>query len=295
MKRWLLCCLKAGLIGLWGVSASLWAANEASVGPNKADIGFTSVINGDNHMDVVISSEAGVVQGCQPGQYWDIGKGGCTSAVQLRTVSTSRACNCTCPGAGSCTSSQSGTYPVYGWRLPTAGNELISSYGQTTWGACQIVTNACEEDNTAPPDGNLPPPGTVLYVTAFICNSINPSYNLGVLSSARKNDIISVYRSFNYGGRCPESGGYTSWQGIWDSLAKDYQNKLGGTYENALLMVAATVESQMRANANSNQENVPSVNGPRLNAACTQVAQARYGASVTATYVVNSGDTCVIN
>lgn len=268
-------------------------SNAAALDANKADIHLDSDLK---HMDIVIGSP-GNTGGCPAGQYWDIGRGRCTTEVQLRTVNVSEACSCTCPAGtlGSCSAKRDGSYPVYGWRLPTAGNEKISRYGATSWGACQIVTNACEEDNTAPPDGNLPPPGTRLYVTAFICNSTNPSYNLGVLSSAGKNYIISVYRSFNYGGRCPESGGYTSWQGIWDSLARDYQNKFSGSYENALDKVKRDVESQMRANAYSNQENVPSVNGPRLNAACTQVAQARYGASVSATYVINTGDTCVIN
>jgi hypothetical protein len=207
----------------------------------------------------------------------------------------SRACSCTCPQKGSCTSSQSGTYPVYGWRLPPAGGEQISSYGATSWGSCQMVTNACEADTTPPAGTKPPPPGTMLYVTAFICNSNNPSYSSGVLPSSNKDYIISVYRGFNYGGRCPESGGFTFWQSTWDSLAKDYQNNLGGSYQNALSNVQDKVESQMRASANTNQENIPSVNGPRLNTACTQMAQAQYGASVKATYILNTGDTCVIN
>jgi hypothetical protein len=158
-----------------------------------------------------------------------------------------------------------------------------------------MVTNACEADTTPPAGTKPPPPGTMLYVTAFICNSNNPGYGAGVLPSSRKDYVIGVYRGFNYGGRCPESGGYMFWQGTWDSLAKDYQNKFSGSYDNALEMVKRDVQSQMEASANSNQENNPAVNGPRLNLACTQVAQAKYGASVTATYILNTGDTCVIN
>ena len=284
------CCLLPSL---------LFAAQPAvtvdpnSLGANKADINFISTINGDNHMDIVINPGG---SGCSAGQFWDVNVGGCTSPVTLRTESTSRACSCTCPQKGSCTSSQSGTYPVYGWRLPPSGSEQISSYGATSWGACQMVTNACESDTTAPPGGgNPPPPGTTLYVTAFICNSSNPSYGSGVLSSSGKDTIIGVYRGFNYGSRCPESGGYTFWQSTWDSLAKNYQQSNGGSYESALDTVQSELESQMRASAKTNQENDPAVNGPRLNAACTQVAQARYGGSVTATYLLNTGDTCVIN
>lgn len=69
MKRCLLRCLKAGLIGLWFLSSSSWAASEGIAGVSKADIEFTSVINGDNHMDIVIGSGNGAVQGCLPGQY----------------------------------------------------------------------------------------------------------------------------------------------------------------------------------------------------------------------------------
>lgn len=278
MKRCLLRCLKAGLIGLWFLSAPSWAANDVSAGVNKADIEFTSVINGDNHMDVVISSGNGTVQGCTPGQYWDIGRGGCTSAIQLRTVSTSRACNCACPGAGSCTSSQIGTYPVLGWRLPPSGAELVSSNGATSWNACQIVTNSCTADT-----GPAHPPGSVeqIVVANLICDSSSPYYSMGTGTTPQKETIIRAYRQHVNGfGRCPEFmyAGYDGWM-YWQNLVTSHQKTID------------EVDREIRVEGVSNAD-VEAV----VNAACADGARSAFGVGsfVSAKYIKGTGNRCSV-
>lgn len=276
---------------LFGADANV-AVDGNKLSTNTADIGLVSTINGDNHMDIVINPGG---HGCTAGQWWDIGVGRCTSAVTLRTETTSRSCTCTCPEEGTCTSSQTGTYPVFGWRLPTAGNELISGYGATTWNACQVVTNACV-GGTAPPGGEKPPPGTLFYFDAFICNSSHPQYSSGPLSAANKNSIISTYIGFNYGGRCPEAAGYVYWQSEWLRWAQSYQNDNPGTSLDVAMAKTwafPTQDSMLRA-ADKNGESSPSY-ASVLNAECSRYGSAKYGVSITATYIINSGATCIVN
>lgn len=262
------------------------------LGENKADINFISTINGDNHMDIVINPGG---QGCPAGQFWDINVGGCTAAITLRTVSTSRACTCTCPEAGSCTSSQSGTYPVYGWRTPPSGAEQVSGNGATTWGSCTMVTNACVAgDNSG--GGTPPPSGTVFYVDAFICDSSHPQYSSGPLSATYKNQIISAYRGFNpYTMRCPEQSGYVYWQSNWLSWANTWlESNPGMSLDVALASQKLTLLSTMNTAAGENGENTPGYSAV-LDQLCSSYATSKYGVSVSASYINYSGSTCIVN
>lgn len=186
------------------------ASMALALGPDTADVHFSKYSNPIN-----ITVSQGGSKGCPAGQHWDINVGGCTTAVTLRKESTSRSCGCTCPGSGSCTSSQSGTYPVYGWRIPTAGKELISGYGSTSWGACQMVTNSCQTDggdSGGGGGGGSLSPGQQLLVKILVCGPGDLNYGSGPLDSSWKSTIISSYRSFNIGSRCPEPGGFITWQ-----------------------------------------------------------------------------------
>lgn len=292
MKRCLKRCLKAGLIVLWCFSVSV-LATDGGLAANKADVEFTSLINGDNHMDIIISS--GGSKGCSAGQYWDIRVGGCTGAVQLRSVSTSRACSCSCPGAGSCTSSQSGSYPVFGWRLPTAGNELISHNGATTWNSCVMVSNSCLDDSPSTP-GTPPPPGTTFILTAFICNSAHADWGAGPLNASDKVKIIATYRQFNYGSRCPELDGYLYWQNEWLGWANAYQaENPGKSLDYALLATWVNPTQQtMNKAATQNNENSSSY-AVVLNGICADYALRKYGIKVNASYIKDSGSSCIVN
>lgn len=297
MKRCVKRYLNVGLVGLCLLSLSLWAADKGEV-VNKADIEFTSLINGDNHMDIVISSGSG--GGCSSGQYWDIGVGRCTTAVTLRTESTSRSCSCSCPEAGSCTSSQSGTYPVFGWRLPTAGNELISGYGATSWGSCQMVSNACVAGDTSPPggggDGTPPAPGTTFIIDAFICNSGHADWGSGPLGADDKSSIISTYRQFNYGSRCPELGGYVYWQSSWLGWANEYQTSNPGTSLDLALARTWLYPTKQAMNQAAVENNESSASyASVLNQMCADYALRKYGMVVNATYINFSGSSCIVN
>ncbi|MBD8681261.1 hypothetical protein [Pseudomonas sp. CFBP 13719] len=232
--------------------------------------------------------------GCASGQMWDIVVGRCTSPLQLRTVSTSRSCSCSCSGSGYCTSQQSGTYLVFGWRLPPAGSEQVSSTGSTSWGSCVEVTNACVKDPIAPGTGS----GTVgeqFYVTIFICNSSNPSYYSGPLSASYKEILIQMYRSFNpVLLRCPDYGGYLNWQNFWVGLANQYQAASPGTsLDDALLATWSTTAATIRQAAAINGEEKPSYQ-TNLNVFCTDFATSAYGRPINAVYVAGSGDKCLI-
>lgn len=286
------CCLLPSL---------LFAAQPAvtvdpnSIGANKADINFISTINGDNHMDIVINPGG---SGCPAGQFWDVNVGGCTSAITLRTVSTSQACSCTCPEAGSCTASQSGTYPVYGWRIPPSGAEQVSGNGPVSWGSCQMVTNACTAATTPPSGGNgtPPPSGTTFIVDAFICNSGHPQYSSGPLGDSQKGQIISAYRSFNYGSRCPEQAGYVYWQQQWLGWANDWISKNpGSSLDLALAKTwASPTQSSMNSAAAQNGENNPSYISV-LNGICSDYTYQKYGVRVSASYINFSGSSCIVN
>lgn len=276
---------------LFGADANV-AVDGNKLSTNTADINLVSTINGDNHMDIVINPGG---HGCPAGQWWDIGVGRCTTAVTLRTETTSRSCTCTCPEEGTCTSSQTGTYPVFGWRLPTAGNELISGYGATTWNACQVVTNACV-GGTAPPGGEKPPPGTVFIFESFICNSSHPDYPSGPLGSYEKGQIISAYKEFNAGKRCPEQAGYVFWQSSWLGWAQEWLTK--NPSSNLSIALAATwftpTKEAMDRAASENGEGKDSYISV-LNAQCSAYALRKYGVAVDASYINYSGSSCIVN
>lgn len=258
---------------------------------NKADINLNTDLT---RMNIVIGSTSSST-GCPAGQNWDINRGGCTSAVSLRNVSTSRACSCTCPQSGSCTSAQSGSYVVYGWRLPTDGRELISHNSATSWGSCSIISNACTED-TETGAGTPPPRGTTYIVEAFICNASHPQYNSGPLGSADKGRIISTYRSFNKGARCPEQGGFVYWQNQWLGWAREYQQETPEMSIADALVKAWTSKTQptMRQAAKENGEDQDSYISV-LNALCSSYGSQRFGIPVSATYINLSGSSCIVN
>jgi hypothetical protein len=305
MKRYLLHCLKAGLIGLMFIPFLLWAADsprvsvdQSPVGANKADIGFTSVINGDNHMDIVISSGSG--QGCSAGQFWDIGMGGCTSAIKLRSVSVSQACDCSCPGTGSCSASQSGSYDVFGWRLPTDGHELVSYNGPTSWGACSVTSNNCQA--APPPDsgggggGGTASVGDVYKITAMICSGAESDYYTAPADTpvAIRNQIISQYRSWE-GGRCPEASGYMNWVKYVNDYAYQYWAPNPGVPD-AMTYQRAYDDATYRAiDAGADQTGEKTAAGlAAANHLCQLEANNRFGPTAQATYVAGSGNQCVV-
>lgn len=278
--------LKGGLVGLLCVPLTLWAAespraavDKASLGANKADIHLQTTINGDNHMDIVITSGSG--QGCSAGQLWDIVMGGCTPAVYLRTVSTSRSCDCSCPGKGSCSASQSGTYHVYGWRLPTDGREQISSYSDPVWQACSVTSNSCEAE--APPPSNPPigAPGTTTAIVAadLVCDASNPRFSQGAGSIDQKLEIIQAYKDhYNGFGRCPEYT-YAGYQGYfdWQALLTSY------SIDSIVAMIKASP--------------VPDSEVQKVvNLACEAGASAVFGPGgyVKSTYIMGSGNGCQV-
>jgi len=285
------CCLFPSL--LFAAQPNV-TVDPSSLGANKADINFISTINGDNHMDIVINPGG---QGCAAGQVWDINVGGCTAAITLRTVTTFRACSCTCPEAGSCTASQSGSYPVYGWRTPPSGAEQISGNGATTWGSCQMVTNACTAATTPPSGGNgtPPPSGTTFIVDAFICNSGHPQYSSGPLGTTQKGQIISAYRGFNpYTARCPEVAGYVYWQNSWLSWANDWlAGHSGASLDQALANTWSTTQGSMKDAAKQNGEQDPSYSKV-IDQLCSSYATNKYGVPVKASYINNSGASCIV-
>lgn len=256
---------------------------------NTADIRMVGTINGDNVMRMVVENG----KGCAAGQLWDIGTGGCTPPVLLRSESTSQACSCSCPEAGSCTAQQTGTYPVYGWRTPPSGEEVVSGYGSTSWGSCQMVTNSCRAN---PPPPGPPPPtsGQRFTVDAFICGSGHPSYGSGPLGSGEKNQIIGTYRQFNYGQRCPEEGGYVYWQSNWSDLADRYQQQTGASRSLALSFTWSQIRDSMNTAAQQNGESSPSY-ASTLNRMCTDYARSYYGTNVSASYISGSGSSCSVN
>lgn len=264
---------------------------------NTADIPLTGDLK---NMNVVVNPGG---TGCPAGQYWDIGRGRCTTEVQLRTVNVSESCSCSCPSGttGSCTMRHDGSYPVFGWRLPTAGNELISRYGSTSWGACYSTSNNCVANpdgggDTGGGGGTAPPPGTSFIIDAFICNSGHPDYNSGPLGASDKGKIIATYRQFNYGQRCPELSGFVYWQNSWLNWANEYMAKFPGT--SMAIALASTwvtpTQSAMNQAATENGERDSSYAGV-LNAACSAYALRKYGVSVSATYLLGTGSSCIVN
>lgn len=297
MKSFFKRCLIAGLI-VCGVMAGPVFALDA----NKADIEFTSLINGDNHMDVVISAGNGPPQGCSAGQYWDIVVGGCTSAVNLRSESTSRACSCTCPGAGSCSSSQAGTYQVFGWRIPTSGTERISHYGPTSWGPCSMVSNQCEA--VVPPDsggggnsgGDTASVGDTYKITAMICSGAEPDYYTAPSDTpvAIRDQIINQYRSWA-GGRCPEASGYINWVSYVNNYAYQYWAPNPGVPDLATYRRAYNEATMPAIDAGANQTGEKTAAGiSAANHLCQLEANRKFGSTAQAVYQLGSGNVCVV-
>jgi hypothetical protein len=253
-----------------------------------------SVVFGNNLSNMNVDVNSGGA-GCTGGKVWDIVVGGCTTAQTLRTLSTTRSCSCTCSQGGTCTSQQSGTYPVLGWRLPPSGAEQISGNGATTWGSCVEVTNACIKAPIAPGTGTGTA-GEQFYVTVFICNSSNANYSAGPLAATYKNRIIANYRSFNqYTQRCPELNGYVYWQQNWLAWAQTYASDHSVSLADAMEFTwASPTASTMNTAAAQNGENSPSFQY-QLDTYCSNYATSLYGRSIYATYVTYSGDLCLIH
>jgi hypothetical protein len=116
------------------------------------------------------------------------------------------------------------------------------------------------------------------------------------LSTTNKNSIIGTYRNFNYGGRCPEASGYVFWQQSWLGWAQSYQDDHPGTSLD--LALAATwaypTQDAMNRAAKQNGEDLPSY-ASVLNAACSDYASTKFGVKVSATYLINTGSTCIVN
>ena len=285
--------MKAKMHQLLILLATILNASMAlALGPDTADVHFSKYSNPIN-----ITVSQGGSTGCPAGQNWDIVVGRCTPAVGIKTLSTSQSCSCSCPSGstGSCTASQSGSYVVYGWRLPTSGTQLVSYNGPVSWGSCSETSNSCVAGGGG--GGTAPPPGTSFTVETFVCNASHPSYNSGPLDAASKNFIISTYRQFNSGSRCPDVGGYIYWQNDWSKWATQYQTaNPGATLSMAL---AATkyfpISDSMYKAAAQNGENNPAINGPVLTKICSDYASQKYGVSLIATYINGSGSTCIVN
>lgn len=307
MKGFTLQFLKAGLIGFLCVPLTLWAADsprvavdQSPVGVNKADIHFDSVINGDNHMDILITSGTGELKGCSAGQYWDVFVGGCTSAVKLKSLTTSRACDCSCPGTGSCTASQSGTYDVFGWRLPTDGRELVSYNGQVSWAACQLTSNNCQAVTPPPADtsgsGGTAPVGTKYQIKAMICGGAEQDYYTSPVDTPVfiRNQIINQYRGWE-GGRCPEASGYINWVNYVNTYAYQYWAPREGVPDAATYQDAYNLATKPAIEAGADLTGEKTAAGiTAANHLCQLAANAMFGPTAQAEYVLNSGNTCIV-
>lgn len=300
MKRCLLRYLKAGLIGLVFVPSLLWAADSPrvsvdsnSLGANKADIGLVTTINFNNHVDLQINPGG---QGCSAGQFWDVRFGRCSSATKLRSESTSKACDCSCPGTGSCSASQSGTYDVFGWQLPTDGHELISYNGPTNWGACSITSNNCQA--VTPPDsgGGTASVGMTYKLTAMICGSSDSNYYTPPANTplVARNLIISTYRSW-VGGRCPEASGFANWVAHVNSFAYKRWGSNPGVPDDATYIAAFTGDTLSAILAAAEEKGEHTYQGiVAANFHCQQAATEKYGSTAKAEYLLNSGNQCIV-
>lgn len=158
-------------------------------------------------------------------------------------------------------------------------------YSQWTYISGTCVADPPPPAPVEPPAGGTPPaPGTTLYVSAFICGSAQAGYysGPGSVSLYWKNRIIGTYKDFNIGGRCPEAGGYIYWQ-------QDLSNRAASMgFDEAWKIVEGSMKSSAAANGEQTQAFVDVV----MRAFCTDIARGMYGPSVTAAYVMNSGNLC---
>lgn len=270
-------------------------ASAESLDPNKASIKFELY---NKPMNVTISQ--GGSTGCVGTDKWDIGVGGCTAAVFLRNEVSSQSCGCTCPQLGSCTASQTITTPVYGWRLPTAGNELVSHRGPPSYGSCSQTSNSCvaapPPPTPTPPSGGSVSVGTTYKISAMICDSSDPNYSTPPANTpvSIRNLIINQYRGW-MGGRCPEASGYINWVGYVNSYAWQYWSPRPGVPDDATYTQAYRVatEPAIDAGANASGEKGPA-GISAANYHCQVAANQRYGSTAQAQYVMNSGNSCIV-
>lgn len=215
-------------------------------------------------------------QKCQPppceaqGVSWGACSGSVPRTLLLGSVTVSN----TTPGY-----SGSATYMCQDYDL----------YSQWTY-----VRGSCVEDPPPPPPptnppggGGTPPVGTIIFFSNLICSSADSGYYSppsGVTVYWREK-IISNYRSFNYGKRCSDAGGYTYWL-----------SDLSNTFDRLGSWDAAwnVVKGSMDAAAFNNGEHLPSHVSTYLDPSCAQLARGLYGPSANARYVMYSGNQCVI-
>lgn len=272
---------------LVGVLAS--SANSFALEANRASIDIDSSVTS---MVVQISNGSG---GCLAGQQWDIQVGRCTAPLVIGTGRTTntRTTSCPAPQTGSMSQSQSCTRNINGWRIPPSGAQVINGYGAWSCGSW-VTTNSqnCKDPvGGGESGGGGGGSGTTFAVTAFICGSSNSGFYSGVASAANKNKMISNYRAFSYGRRCPELGGFMWWQATWSAEAQRKKD------ENPSLTMAQAwdaawprINTDMFDAARINGEHLPSY-ASVLNGFCTDTARSK-GFMGGATYISGSGDQC---
>lgn len=282
---------------LMTIALALFTNAAFALDPNKADVHLVTDLP---NMNVVVNPGG---HGCSAGTYWDIVVGGCTPAVQLRTESTSRSCTCSCAELGSCTSAQNGTYPVFGWRLPTSGTEQISYYGATSWGPCFETSSSCAAAPAPPSDGGGGVGGgtasvgtTYKIIYAMICDGSSPDYYsapANVPVSVR-NLIISQYRGWE-GGRCPEASGYKNWVNYVNGYAYDMWAPNPGVPDEATYRAAYSQMTAPAIDEGANKTGEKTAAGiAAANHLCQLAADDQFGAGVKAEYVLYSGNQCIV-
>lgn len=186
----------------------------------------------------------------------------------------------------------------------TVGNSTPGYSGSATF-MCQdydlysqwtYVSGSCVEDPPPPPPaptnppagGGTPPSGTRIYVTAYICSSATNGYYSAPtgVSAYWRERIIANYKDFNIGDRCPELGGYQYWL---QDLQTTYDRLL--SWDAAWAIVKTSMDGAAKANGEDQMWHVDTV----LKAYCTQYARGIYGPSVSASYVMYSGNQCSID
>jgi len=276
---------------------------------SKADVEFQTDLK---KLNFNVSPQSGQSGGCSSGQNWDINQGQCVSALKLRTETTTRSCSCSCSSGqtGSCTSRQTGTYSVMGWRIPPSGVELISHNTATSWGSCQRVSSTCKDAPTSPPPsgggggGSSPPTvGTKYTVDVWVCNGSSPYFNTpsntSEITSANRTTLINAYKKFNHYGRCPEYGGFQYWVSEWLAVAKGAQSRNGGTLANSITAVwnwlPDGIQARMLDGARSKGENQAGIINS-MNNECQKAADAKYGRGKTVAEYdqTSSGSGCKI-
>lgn len=113
------------------------------------------------HLDINITPVPGPSGGCASGQRWDVDYGRCIAPRVLRNQSTSqsRTVSCPSPQTGTMTQRRTGSYPVYGWKLPPSGTQSVSHNGSTSWSGWSTTSSNCQNP---PPPSEPPPPSPPL-------------------------------------------------------------------------------------------------------------------------------------